>query len=286
MMKKLIKLSSLALFILGTFFLLNSKINITGAVTGGPDISPAFSSVLGIVIIFASVILFVSEESLEERLGIHNFEKDKDYQNLKRDLESKGELVKKEKTEKEEENIIDFGIYKDILEKKLYVEYPVENLGTYRSERGEYFEIKNQEGISTANKYLEERVKEISRDPRRLAELIAMIRNEGKPYDESVVKDRRDKLLKQYTRREIDATEFAMELNRTGEFTGGEFNPGHKHLSVTVMGHPFSIPGRGTDKKLARAIYERILANSPRYNANCEFHFSKKASTKHHVGGL
>jgi len=81
-------------------------------------------------------------------------------------------------------------------------------------------------------------------------------------------------------------TKFADKLNKEGEFTGGVYNPGNKHLSVKVMGHPIKIPGQGNNQDLARAIHAKILSNSPSYKPDCEFHYSKKESTKHHTKGL
>lgn len=67
MKKKYFRLLSLAFFILGILFLLNSKIDITGAVVGVSSLSSGFSSIFGIVLILVSVVLFVGGESLEER---------------------------------------------------------------------------------------------------------------------------------------------------------------------------------------------------------------------------
>ena len=60
---------SLVFFILGITFLLNSKIDISGAVIGIIGISSMSGPLLGSVFIFISFVLFVSGESLEERLG-------------------------------------------------------------------------------------------------------------------------------------------------------------------------------------------------------------------------
>ena len=58
MNKKNLRFLSLAFFVLGVFFLLNSKIDITGAVIGLPDISSGFSSILGIAFIVGSILVF------------------------------------------------------------------------------------------------------------------------------------------------------------------------------------------------------------------------------------
>jgi hypothetical protein len=58
---------SLAFFLIGIFFLLNSKTDITGAVVGVSNISSGFSSIFGIVFILVSAMLFVGGESLEDR---------------------------------------------------------------------------------------------------------------------------------------------------------------------------------------------------------------------------
>ena len=63
---------SFAFFLLGIFFLLNLKTEITGAVIGISNISSIFSPILGIVFILFSLILFDKRESLEEILrGYH-----------------------------------------------------------------------------------------------------------------------------------------------------------------------------------------------------------------------
>ena len=59
---------SLTFFLIGIFFLLNSKTDITGAVVGVSNISFGFSSIFGIVFVLVSAMLFVSGESLEEKL--------------------------------------------------------------------------------------------------------------------------------------------------------------------------------------------------------------------------
>jgi len=68
MKKKHIRFLSLAFFLIGILFLLNSKTDITGAVVGVSNISSGISSIFGIVLILVSTLLFVSGESLEERL--------------------------------------------------------------------------------------------------------------------------------------------------------------------------------------------------------------------------
>ncbi len=67
MKKKHLRFLSLAFFLFGIFFLLNSKIDIIGAVVGASNISSGFSSILGIVLILVSAMLFVGRENLEER---------------------------------------------------------------------------------------------------------------------------------------------------------------------------------------------------------------------------
>lgn len=68
MKKKHFRFLSLAFFLVGIFFLLNSKTDITGAVVGVSNISSGLSSIFGIVFILVSSMLFVGGESLEERL--------------------------------------------------------------------------------------------------------------------------------------------------------------------------------------------------------------------------
>ena len=71
MKKKHFRFLSLAFFLIGIFFLLNSKTDITGAVVGVSNSSFGFSSIFGIVFILVSAMLFVggewvSKESLED----------------------------------------------------------------------------------------------------------------------------------------------------------------------------------------------------------------------------
>ena len=73
MNKKHLRFLSLAFFVLGVFFLLNSKIDITGAVIGLPDISSGFSSILGIALIVGGVLLFVGgRKGIREGSGLEN----------------------------------------------------------------------------------------------------------------------------------------------------------------------------------------------------------------------
>ncbi|MBS3084036.1 hypothetical protein J4423_04490 [Candidatus Pacearchaeota archaeon] len=68
MKKRDIRFLSIISLILGTFFLLNSKTNITGAVIDSSGISSTFSLVLGIILIIISAIIFSSTETLERKL--------------------------------------------------------------------------------------------------------------------------------------------------------------------------------------------------------------------------
>ena len=65
MKKKYFRFLSLAFFLIGIFFLLNSKTDITGAVVGVSNISSGLSSIFGIVFILVSAMLFVGGENLE-----------------------------------------------------------------------------------------------------------------------------------------------------------------------------------------------------------------------------
>ncbi|MBM3230033.1 hypothetical protein FJZ22_00010 [Candidatus Pacearchaeota archaeon] len=69
MKKKHFRFLSLTFFLIGIFFLLNSKTDITGAVVGVSNISSGFSSIFGIVFILVSAMLFVGGESLEDLVG-------------------------------------------------------------------------------------------------------------------------------------------------------------------------------------------------------------------------
>jgi hypothetical protein len=281
MKKKYFRFLSLAFFLVGIFFLLNSKTDITGAVVGISNISSGLSSIFGIALILVSVILLAVNKDLEELLGIHDFKSDEDYQKLKRGLETRGERIIK----KETKGNIEFKDYQEILEKNLYDSFPTKMKGSYKSDREEYFGRK-RESPSEANKYLSERLKDINKDSTRVSELTGIKRTKGKIYDEKNVKSVRDYLIREYRDKNIDETEFADKLNKEGEFTGGVYNPGKKQLSVKVMGHPIKIPRQGNNQDLARAIHAKILSNSPSYKPDCEFHYSKKESTKHHTKGL
>ena len=59
---------SLTFLLIGIFFLLNSKTDITGAVVGVSNISSGFSFIFGIVFILVSAMFFVGGERLEKRL--------------------------------------------------------------------------------------------------------------------------------------------------------------------------------------------------------------------------
>jgi len=58
------------MLILGVLFLLNSKINITGAFIGISDISSTFSSIFGIVLVIVSILLLINRGSLEDKVRI------------------------------------------------------------------------------------------------------------------------------------------------------------------------------------------------------------------------
>lgn len=68
MKKKHFRFLSLVFFLLGIFFLLNSKTDITGAVIGISNMYSGFSSIFGIVFILLSAMLFINGESLEKKL--------------------------------------------------------------------------------------------------------------------------------------------------------------------------------------------------------------------------
>src|SRR3989338_9790210 len=68
MRKNHFRFLSMVFFILGITLLLNSKIDIAGAVVGILGLSSMSSPLFGAVFIFISFALFVSGESLEERL--------------------------------------------------------------------------------------------------------------------------------------------------------------------------------------------------------------------------
>ncbi len=79
---------SLISFVLGIFFLLNSNIDITGAVVGVFDFSSGFSSVLGIILILVSAMLFVGGSG-----GLEGIAKSSaDFERLKKSLKRREEF--------------------------------------------------------------------------------------------------------------------------------------------------------------------------------------------------
>jgi hypothetical protein len=68
MKKKHFRFLSLAFFLIGSFFLLNSKTDITGAVVGISNISPGFSSILGIAFILVSIMLLAVNKNWKKSL--------------------------------------------------------------------------------------------------------------------------------------------------------------------------------------------------------------------------
>jgi hypothetical protein len=68
MEKKYFRFFSLGFFLIGIFFLLNSRTDITGAVVGISSISSSFSSIFGLVFLVGSLALFVSGRDLGEKL--------------------------------------------------------------------------------------------------------------------------------------------------------------------------------------------------------------------------
>jgi len=67
-MRKNLNILSLAFFVLGIFFFINSKLNITGAIIGSSNIPSIFSSIFGLVFILVSVLIFASGKSLDNKL--------------------------------------------------------------------------------------------------------------------------------------------------------------------------------------------------------------------------
>lgn len=66
MNKSSFKWLGIFLFLLGVFFLVNSKINFTGSVIGFSGISLTFSFVLGIVLMIGGISLLINIEALEK----------------------------------------------------------------------------------------------------------------------------------------------------------------------------------------------------------------------------
>lgn len=70
--KRCFRFLSLAFFLLGIFFLLNLKINITGAIIGVSNTSAIFNSVFGVTLIFVSLMTFVAGERPRPRGKLEN----------------------------------------------------------------------------------------------------------------------------------------------------------------------------------------------------------------------
>ena len=68
MKKRNIMFLSIISLAIGIFFIINSETNITGAVISSSNISSTFSSILGVLLILVSIILFIFAENLEEKL--------------------------------------------------------------------------------------------------------------------------------------------------------------------------------------------------------------------------
>jgi len=276
------RLISLAFSLLGIFWIVSSQTNITGAAIGSSLLSSSFLMWFGIGLIVLSVILFILAEKLEYIMGYYNYEDDPDYQGLKKQLEKKGKRIDPH----EPSELIDFETYRDFLVTYKFNQLKKDKRGAYVADKEEFDEIMKH-SQSDANRYINSRIKDLKKDDRRVADITRILHNEGKTYNEADVKKKRDDLLQDYRDKNIDETEFADRLSEEGgELTGGVYNPGHGHLSVKVMDHPLKIPDEGNNSVLARALHARILGNSPAYKKDCEFHYSKTASTKHHTGGL
>jgi len=101
---------------------------------------------------------------------------------------------------------------------------------------------------------------------------------------EPTIKDKVRLLEKLYTRGRFDEVEFAEQINKISELIGGCYKP-QDQLRIDVANSRISLRDK-YNHDLAVAIYRRILANDPAYIKNCEFHFGKEASTKHHKKGI
>jgi hypothetical protein len=180
MNKKHLRFLSLAFFVLGVFFLLNSKIDITGAVIGLHGISSGFSSILGIAFIVGSIILLVVNKKLEDLLGISDREGDEDYQGLIEQLTQKSVpakpislisgLVEIEKDD-----------YMRFLSDRLFDKFETKMKDAYINDYKTFLGIHNS---SEKNKYLKKRVEEINRDKDRASEIKEILsRTEKKPRE-------------------------------------------------------------------------------------------------------
>ncbi|MFW6014414.1 MAG: hypothetical protein ACOCQG_04535 [Candidatus Nanoarchaeia archaeon] len=125
MQKKNYKFFSLVFFLTGGIILLCSKITITGAVIGLPDFRSNFTSLLGILLVATSALIY-AEGRLED-LFTHNYGKDKYYQGLKQHLQKEYE---EKGPEKEREVFISRKAEK-ATHKDHYIR---EHLGTYIKE--------------------------------------------------------------------------------------------------------------------------------------------------------
>jgi len=229
------------------------NINLTGAVIGS-SISNYFSLI--------AIVFFIG--------GI----------GLLMDRESK-------KTEGDLEKVVRFEDYKKFLTTSQFEQSPTDYKKDYREDRNGYF--KRSHNISEANKYLQGRLQEINQNQEKVTDIRVILGIEKRmiEYDKTRAKATRDTSLDRYIKNDIDENEFASELNKYMELTGGVYKPG---ITLSVKfgpeSHALQIDGQQDNSKLARAIYAQVLENSPGYQHNCEFHFSKQESTKHHKKGL
>jgi hypothetical protein len=93
------------------------------------------------------------------------------------------------------------------------------------------------------------------------------------------------KLIERFYRsKRLDEVGVAEELNKISEMQGMNYRP-KTQLRVNTATNRHSLTDKNNDD-LAIAIYQRILANDPAYDRNCELHISKTISTKHHRKGL
>lgn len=98
MQNKNYKFFSLMFFLAGAMILISPKITITGAFIGLTDFTNSFTTILGILLVATSALIY-AEGRLED-LFTHNYEKDEDYQSLKhrlqKEFEEKGPETERE----------------------------------------------------------------------------------------------------------------------------------------------------------------------------------------------
>lgn len=176
MKTKNFKLLGLGYFLIGIFLLLNTKLEITGAVIGSSNGTSFFSLILGLLFISLGgmITLVGSEEGGLEKITWDYGKDAKKYQEFKEDLKSRGYRVNEDK----EKGDITFGEYLNFLTEAKYNKLDSELKESYIHDFDEYNGIKDK---SEKKRYLNKRLNEINEeDIDRAKEIREMLNKESK----------------------------------------------------------------------------------------------------------